>query len=229
MNVAIRGEEDDVAAAVEERGGRVVDPAAAELILAVGDAAVLSLADQPPVAPVLPVRPGGGVHAVARDAVRPALASVFGEGYRTDSHPILSLSIDGDTVARAVEDATLITAEPARISEYGIDTDTGHEERFRADGVVVATPLGSEGYASAAGGPTVEAEAGLSVVPVSPFSTYARTWVLSPPVTLTVERDEDEVVLLADDTETVSVPPWELVELAVADTFDLVRTGEIGE
>lgn len=229
MNVAIRGQDADVAAAVTECGGRVVEPAAAELILAVGDPAVLSLADKPPGAPVLPVTPGGNIHTVARDSIRSTLAAVFADRYQTDPHPVLSLSIGGDHVARAVKDATLMTAEPARISEYGIDTDTGHGERFRADGVIVATPLGSEGYANAAGGPTVETKAGLSVVPISPFSTYTRTWVLNPPVTLTVERDEEQVLLLADDTEIQAVPPLKPVELTVGETFELVRTRNRGE
>jgi NAD+ kinase len=228
VNVAIRGQDAGVAAAVRTCGGHVVEPAAAELILAVDDPAVLSLADEPPAEPVLPITPGGNAHTVARDSIRSTLATVFADKYQTDPHPVLSLSIGGDHVARAVKDTMVMTAEPARISEYGIDTDTGHEERFRADGVVVATPLGSEGYANAAGGPTVETGAGLSVVPLSPFSTYTRTWVLNPPVTLTVERDEDRVLLLADDTEVQAVPPWEPVELTVADTFALVRPGSRG-
>lgn len=215
-----------MAGTVEDRGGRIAGPEAADLVLAVGEPALLSLADQPPAAPVLPVTPGGSVHAVARDELGSVLDSVFEGEYQTASHPILTLSIDGDDVARAVDDAMLITSEPARISEYGVEIDAGHAERFRADGVVVATPLGSDGYAGAAGGPTIEAEAGLSVVPISPFSTHARTWVVNPPVKLTVERDDGDVLLLADDRETEMVPPWAPVELAALDSFELVRVPE---
>lgn len=229
MNVAIRGEESDVADAVDDCGGRVAGPEAAELVLAVGEPALLSLADRPPAAPVVPITSGGSVHAIARDELRSALDSVFEGNYQTVPHPILSLSIDGDEVARAIDDAMLITSEPARISEYGVEIDAGHAERFRADGVVVATPLGSDGYAGAAGGPTIEAGAGLSVVPISPFSTYARTWVANPPVNLTVKRDDSDVLLLADDRETEIVPPWVPVELAAPDSFELVRYPEMGE
>ncbi|MFW5918444.1 MAG: hypothetical protein ACOCR0_03070 [Haloferacaceae archaeon] len=229
MNVTIRGEEAELADAVEDCGCRVVAPADADLTLAIGETGLLSLAQEPPGSPVLAIVAGGGIHAVARERVREALAVVSEGTYRTISHPVVQLSLDGEPIARAVEDAMLITAEPARISEYGLDTATGHAERFRADGVVVATPLGSDGYARAAGGPTVEADAGVSVVPVSPFSTHARTWVLNPPVTLTVERDEGEVVLLADDREVRTVPPWKPVELTTPDAFELVRTPQVGE
>jgi NAD+ kinase len=166
---------------------------------------------------------------VARTDLESALEVVLGGEYRTATHPILALAIDGSEVARAIEDAMLITAEPARISEYGVETDAGHAERFRADGVVVATPLGSDGYAGAAGGPTTEADVGLSVVPISPFSTHARTWVSTPPLQLTVERDESEVLLLADDRDTEIVPPWEPVALTVPETFELVRVPDQSE
>ncbi len=229
VNVAIRGETAGVAEVVKDCGGHLVDPAAAELVLAVGHPAVLSLADQPPAAPVLPITPGGGVHAVARDDLPAALTAVADGDYRTVTHPILALAVDDEPVARAVDDATLITAEPARISEYGVATDTGHADRFRADGVVVATPLGSDGYARAAGGPTLTTDAGLAVVPVAPFSTHARTWVSNPPVTLTVQRDEGDVTLLADDREITVVPPWEPVELTVSETFELIRIPTLGE
>ena len=229
VNVAVRGETASVAEVVEDCGGRLVDSEVADIVLAVGHPAVLSLADQPPAAPVLPVTPGGGVHAVARDELSAALTAVADGYYRTVTHPILALAVDDEPVARAVEDAMLITAEPARISEYGVATETGHADRFRADGVVVATPLGSDGYARAAGGPTLTTDAGLAVVPVAPFSTHARTWVSNPPMTLTVERDEGDVTLLADDQELVVVPPWEPVEITVPETFDLVRIPELGE
>lgn len=229
MNVAIRGETAGVAGIVEDCGGHLVDPATADLVLTVGRPAVLSLADQPPSAPVLPTTPGGGVHAVARDELHAALTAIVDGDYRTVTHPILALAVDDEPVARAVEDAMLITAEPARISEYGVATDTGHADRFRADGVVVATPLGSDGYARAAGGPTLTTDAGLAVVPVAPFSTHARTWVSNPPVTLTVQRDEGDVTLLADDREITVVPPWEPVELAVSETFELVRIPKLDE
>jgi hypothetical protein len=48
-------------------------------------------------------------------------------------------------------------------------------------------------------------------------------------MTLTVERDEGDVTLLADDRELVVVPPWEPVEITVPETFDLVRIPELGE
>jgi NAD+ kinase len=98
-------------------------------------------------------------------------------------------------------------AEPARISEFCVRTGGEEVDRFRADGVVVSTPAGSPGYNRAANGPVVAPETGvLSVVPVAPFATDIDGWVLPiDEVTLSVERDETPVELLADGRPEQSV------------------------
>ncbi len=103
----------------------------------------------------------------------------------------------GSTTLTAVFDTTLVTAEPARISEYAISVDGRPHTEFRADGVVVATPLGSSDYGRAAGGPVLTPGTGLAVVPIAPFATIADTWVVEPPLSVRVERD-DSVTVFAD-------------------------------
>nr|WP_303650192.1 hypothetical protein [Halalkalicoccus sp. NIPERK01] len=114
-------------------------------------------------------------------------------------------------------DVTLVTTEPARISEYAVDHADERVAAFRADGVVVATPAGSHGYAAAAGGPTLAPTAeALCVVPIAPFHTQATRWVLdTSALGLSVLRDEGEVSLLVDDTEYGVVDPDQRVRLAV--------------
>ncbi|MFB6096800.1 MAG: hypothetical protein ABEJ74_05380 [Haloferacaceae archaeon] len=229
MKVALRGGGADAVRAVEDAGGAVVDPADADVLLALDEPALLSLASDPVDCPVLVVTPGGSLHAVPRARLDAALDSLFSGDYRTFTHPILGVSIDGEAVTRAVTDVTLLTAEPARISEYAVRTHGETVDQFRADGVVVATPLGSTGYTENAGGSAVTAGVGLPVVPLSPFSTHARTWVLDPPLTLTIERDESDVVLVADDREVQGVRAGVPVELVQVDAFELVRVPEVGD
>jgi NAD+ kinase len=229
MKVALRGGDGDVVDAVTDAGAEVVGADDADLLVAVGEAAVLSLAEDPVSLPVLPVYPGGELHAVSRSRLPAALSSVTDDDYRLVTHPVLGLTVGGERVARAVTDTMLVTSEPARISEYAVRTPDERVEQFRADAVVVATPLGSTGYASTVGGSAVASDAGLSVVPVAPFSTGVRTWVIRPPLTLTVERDEGDVTLLADDREVQHIDPHVPVHLRRADTFELVRVPETGE
>ncbi|WP_394351524.1 hypothetical protein [Halobacterium bonnevillei] len=57
----------------------------------------------------------------------------------------------------------MVTAEPARISEYAVETGTERVDEVRADGVVAATPAGSHGYARDADGPLLSRGRGLAV------------------------------------------------------------------
>lgn len=199
MNVAVRGGDDDDAAAVGVGGATVVaeddDPA---VVVAVGDEAIQSAVRDPPEVPILPVTPAGGRHLVARDALDAAVAAVAAGDRRVGTHPILGLR-HGDDSTRALRDVTLVTDAPASISEYAIAVGAERLGSVRADGVVVATPIGSDGYAAAAGGPVLEAGAGVSVVPIAPFSTAVdrRVVDLDTPLTVSVER-EGAVAVVVD-------------------------------
>ncbi|MFC6735555.1 ATP-NAD kinase, partial [Halolamina salina] len=71
--------------------------------------------------------------------------------------------------------------------------------------------------------PVVTPGAGLSVVPVSPFSTRANPWVVPGPLSLTVERDEGAVSLFVDGEERRRVGTDEPVEIAAVGEFTCLR------
>jgi len=106
------------------------------------------------------------------------------------------------TESTAAFDTTVITSEPARISEYAVSVAGRPHATFRADGVVVASPLGSHGYSRAAGGPQLDFGSGLAVVPIAPFATIADSWVVEPPVSVSVERET--AVSVFADTEGIA-------------------------
>ena len=200
VNVAVRGGSDDDAAALAVGGATVVEEAAdPAVVVAAGDDAIRSAVVDPPAAPLLPVTAAGGRHLVARDSLAAAVAAVAAGDYRVAAHPILGVDDDGDVVARALRDVTLVTDTPASISEYALAAGDARLGSVRADGVVLATPLGSDGYAAAAGGAVLEAGAGVAVVPIAPFSTAAETRVVDPDgvVTVSVER-EGAVAVVVD-------------------------------
>ncbi len=196
----------------------------ADLVLAVGDDALRSLADDPAPVPVLPVATSVGRHGVTREQVGEALAGLTLAELDawTVPHPVLSVDVDGG-VARGLLDVTLVTSEPAHISEYTVADESGVLGSFRADGVVVTTPAGSAGYGHATGGPLLAAGAGLAVVPISPYTTKPRTWVVDAPVVLDVERDESPVSLVVDGRVRRRVTVDDPVRLTVGRTVDLLR------
>lgn len=216
-----------VASVVTDAGGTVVadtresvldaDP---DVVVAVGESSLLGLARSRPDVPLLPVAAGSGVRSVPGDRFPAAMSRLRSGDWTTATHPLLSVTVDGES-APALLDATAVTAEPADISEYTVATAEETVARFRADGIVVATPAGTGGYARAAGAPVVAPETDvLAVVPIAPFATSIDHWVVpATEVTVTVERDEAAVEILADDRS--------LAIATVGDPVRFTRSGEI--
>lgn len=216
--------EDAVAAAGADPVAGAGTDADVAAFVAVGERAVCELARDCPAAPILPVDAGGGFRSVPATAVETAVRRLFAGEWDALAHPV----VDVAGRARAVADAALLTEGPARISEYEVRAGGSRVATVRADGVVVALPAGSGGYARAAGGPVVAPGTDVvAVVPVSPFTTDPDHWVLPlERVALTVARDEAAVELLADDRRVGGVEPG--VTLALSRT-GTARTAVVPE
>lgn len=184
------------------------DPAA---VVAAGEAALVDLVRAGVGLPVLPVDAGRGVRSVPRDEVGPAVASLVAGDASVVTYPLHA--VDGGVLV--LFDLLLVTEGPARISEYVVRADGEPVGRFRADGVVLATPAGSVGYARDAGGPVVAPGTGVgAVIPVAPFATDQDDWVLPlDAVELSVARDDAPVRLVADGREERRVAAGRTVAL----------------
>ncbi|MFW6002907.1 MAG: NAD(+)/NADH kinase [Halanaeroarchaeum sp.] len=226
---------DDAEAIVDrvyEAGGQgsVVDAPSADLdaVVVTGESALLSLVRSGIDVPVLPVEVGSGVEDVAETDLEEAIRFIGTEGIRTKDRPLLVVSVEDDRYA-ALMDVMVVTEEPAKISEFTIGNrfreETQTVDQVRADGVVVATSVGTPGYVTAAGGPVLGPEtSGVAVVPIGPFRIERSQWVLEPPISLTVARDDTGVSLLIDDEEVGPVPAHEPIELSWGNPLEIVRT-----
>jgi NAD+ kinase len=229
VNVAVRGGDDAIAAAVGVSGASLVaedGERPVDVVVAVGDNAIRSVVADPPDAPVLHVTADGGRHHVARDELDGALATIAtGDGTR-ETHPVVGVRREGTLLARAVRDVALVTAAPASISEYAIAAGGTDLSSVRADGVAVATPFGSDGYAAAAGGAVLEAGTGVAVVPIAPFSTAPARRVVDPNagLELSVKR-EGAVALLVDGVRRDTVDAGANLRVDRVGSLDVVTPG----
>lgn len=224
--VAVVGDDLGLEVAVEDAGGTVVDPEDADVVVTVGEAAFVDQARAAPDNALLPIATGDGHYSTPKPRARHVVTRVVSGDGRTVDHPILAVDVGDEAAGRAVLDAQLFTTEPARISEYAAHHEAEMFETIRADGIVVATPFGSDGYATAAGGPVLTPGTGLSVVPVAPFTTESDDWVIPDAVTLTVERDEAPVALYLDGEAWGEVPLMDPVTIEVTETVPLLQLSE---
>jgi NAD+ kinase len=157
--------------------------------------------------PVLPVNLGGlgFLTSVTLDELYPLLEQVLAGEHRTSERMMLDAEIlrNGTTAMRqcALNDAVINKAALARMLDFDVLVNGDHVGRYRADGLIVATPTGSTAYSLAAGGPIIDPELRAFVItPICPHMLTNRPLVI--PDTARIELDfaeaEDPVYLTLD-------------------------------
>src|SRR4029078_7519297 len=81
----------------------------------------------------------------------------------------------------ALNEVTVEKSAPERMLELMVAVDGRPLSRYGCDGVICATPTGSNAYAFSAGGPVVWPEvSALLVVPISAHALFSRPLVTAP-------------------------------------------------
>jgi NAD+ kinase len=206
----------DAGADLATGAARDVLAADPRVVVAVGEGSFIRVATAAPDVPILPVAAGRGVRSVPASATDGATPHLLQGEWRTERHPVLGVDVDGEDRGRAVMDVATMTAEAAHISEYQLTAGDAALGRVRADGVVVATPAGSAGYARRIGAPVLAPGTGVVVAPVAPFTTAPDHWVIDlESLAIRQARADADVELGVDDTVVGTLDPTEIVSCRV--------------
>src|ERR1700678_2195365 len=148
--------------------------------------------------PILAVNLGGlgFLTSVTLDELYPVLESVLEGKHRTTERMMLDAKIVHHSkpaeVQCALNDAVANKAALARMLDFDVSVDGNHVGRYRADGLIVATPTGSTAYSLAAGGPIIHPALDAFVItPICPHMLTNRPLVV--PDTARVELDFVEI------------------------------------
>lgn len=123
------------------------------------------------------------------------------EGCPVEKRMVLNVS-KGDKTVSAVNDVYLAKTKPGRTTELFVECNGREVCRYRADGILLATPDGSTAYSMSAGGPVLDTTLNAIIMtPVCPHSLINRSIVFSPDKVISVgsefsggERKLDVVV-----------------------------------
>ena len=111
-------------------------------------------------------------------------------------------SLDGSILFSerlAVNDVIIGHANYLGISEFAVENTAGDHVSYRADGVIVSTPVGSTAYALSAGGPVISQSLdSIMVTPICPHSFFNRSIVYG-------SEDKIKVTNLSDSVLNVSL------------------------
>jgi NAD+ kinase len=157
--------------------------------------------------PILAVNLGGlgFLTSITLDQLYPMLEQVLRGEHRVGERMMLEAQIFRDSKAAerqtALNDAVVNKGALSRMLDFDLYVDGDHVGRYRADGLIVATPTGSTAYSLAAGGPIVQPGIDAFVItPICPHMLTNRPLVI--PDTSCVEIDfsaADERVYLTLD------------------------------
>jgi NAD+ kinase len=127
-----------------------------------------------------------------------------------------SVPTDAAQAARvALNEAAIVRGSQARVMRLELSVNDTHVATYIADGIVVASPTGSTGYSSSAGGPILDPTArNLVVTPIAAYLAAIRSIVVGPQHTVTVR------VLDAFDC-LVSIDGHEDIPLQIGDAVQV--------
>jgi NAD+ kinase len=176
--------------------------------------------------PILAVNLGGlgFLTSVTLDELYPLLEQVLAGKYGTSNRMMLDAEVlrDGKPAERqcALNDAVANKGAMARMLEFDLYVDSNHVGRYRADGIIVATPTGSTAYSLAAGGPIVDPAVDAFVItPICPHMLTNRPLVI--PDTAMIELDfaaaEEPVYLTLDGQIGFQLAPKDRVSIMKSD------------
>lgn len=124
--------------------------------------------------------------------------------YQIEERIKLKVCLGNRRLPDATNEVTLHSIQTTKIMEINVRIDGNLAENFRGDGLIVATPTGSTGYALAVGGPIVDPLVEAFVIaPIAPFRLSSRPLVTS--------ADKEVTLEIAD--------PGKHAQLAVDDIF----------
>jgi NAD+ kinase len=207
-------------------------PAMADLLIVLGGDGTLLAAARLLGArnvPILPVNLGGlgFLTSVTLDDLYPVLEQAIHEQARYSERVLLESRVmrEGKPFhcARALNDAVLNKAALARIIDMHLHVNGEFVCKYKADGLIVATPTGSTAYSLSAGGPIVYPVASAFVItPICPHTLTNRPLVVpdnvkieigfaggEAPVYLTLDGQVG-VELHADDVVALEAAPEKL-------------------
>ncbi len=165
-------------------------------------------------------------------AFRRYLDGAAPEGWRRDEVMLLQARVNGGPPHVAMNDVAVSQGVMTRVLQIDTWIDDEHAIAYRADGLVVATPVGSTAYSLSLGGPILARDLRAFVVtPIAPHGLTHRAIVVGATshLAFAVGGRVDEVALLVDGQERIDLAPGDRVVVEAAPGgVTLLSSGALG-
>ena len=206
---------------IEASDASVVNDEPADLVLAVGGDGTMLGAVQLAVewdAPVLGFNLGtlGFLTEADPELLDETVARLIANDFQIDRRMTLEASTSAAS-AVGINDLVVEKVDSTRLISLALEINGEAFTNYSADGLIVATPTGSTGYAFSAGGPIVDTSLdALILTPVATHSLFDRPLVLAP-------DDVIEIKVIRDRPVRVYVDKTDLGHLGEGDSVTVSR------
>jgi len=167
------------------------------------------------------------------DAEIPEFATAVVAGdFRTSGRTLLEATVvrenGGGRTFLALNEVVLARGHTGRLVSLTARVDGELLNRYRADGLIVATPTGSTAYSLSAGGPLISPEAGVFVItPICPHTLSQRSLVVDDEVVVELTPDGasgETMLFTVDGRDCEELGPQDRVRVRKSPrSFRLVR------
>jgi len=177
--------------------------------------------------PILPVNMGslGFLTSFTLDELYPALEQTLSGRFSVSQRVMLQAELErtGSVIEKqcALNDAVIHKGALARMIQLELRIDSDFVCRYRADGLIVASPTGSTAYSLSAGGPIVHPRVESFVVtPISAHTLSDRPLVVcdSCCIEAMLTGDAESVYLTLDGQRGIPMQPSDILRVRRAET-----------
>jgi NAD+ kinase len=205
---------------------RVADASQLLLVLG-GDGTMLAAARlaAPRGIPILPINMGslGFLTSFTLEELHPALEDTLEGRFSLSERVMITVDLvrAGKVIdtQRVLNEAVINKGALARMIELELIIDGGFVCRYRADGLIVASPTGSTAYSLSAGGPIVHPSVESFVItPICPHTLSGRPLVIrdSSSIEMKLSGNTESVFLTLDGQRGIPLQPTDLVRVSRA-------------
>ncbi len=202
--------------------GKKLDKIKADIIITIGGDGTVLRTLQRANGPVLGINMGGlgFLSEVELGNVENTIYKLARKSYRIENSIKLKVMVNGKRQFDCTNEVLIHSDRIAKIRRFGIYTSDNFIDLAAADGIVVATPVGSTSYSFSAGGPIIYPTLNSAVITyLAPFISRTRSIVIPTDQEITVKiigKDQDCVMVL-DGQETIKVTPSDDIRISISE------------
>ncbi len=196
-----------------------------------GDGTLLRLMQEVEI-PALGVNTGtvGFLTSVEISNVKEALEKIDRDEHFIDERMKLDVILNGEKKGVCTNEAVVHSDKIAKLREIEIDYGDTCIDKFRGDGLIIATPTGSTSYAMSVGGPIINPQLDVFVsVPIASFDLEAKPHVLptEKPIKIHLTEREKSCLLVLDGQKEFIVGQEDSIKIVKSESkAKFIRTEE---